>query len=90
MLNSAQFDSQHTALDCSDNTQTEVLTVSNVENDAAAVRYEQTERLGGMTLQTQAHKQRKHTHTARDEMPRHKYSRRAVRIMRAAGEMRIM
>lgn len=32
-----------------------VLTVSNVENDAAAVRDEQTERLGGITLQTDTH-----------------------------------
>lgn len=32
-----------------------VLTVSNVENDAAAVRDEQTERLSGMTLQTETH-----------------------------------
>lgn len=31
-----------------------VLTVSNVEDDAAAVRHEQTERLGGVTLQTES------------------------------------
>lgn len=30
-----------------------VLTVGDVENDAAAVRDEQTERLGGVTLQTE-------------------------------------
>lgn len=49
------------------NTQTHnvVLTVSNVKNDAAAVRDEQSERVGGMTLQTQTHTKRMHTQTFR-------------------------